>query len=234
MGCLGVPTSPWLRESHRAAPPGQWQRRRSQNPSRERGAISPCQVAERFPLASASLVKYSQFHILNFFVIRRPASCFQMRCLASFPTLPLTLPSLAKKLGHHVSLSSTKICWKMPILFFFLFPNRGDKLTLYFRKKPHFPAVSLVLFLRTEVAKLGFFAYISLYPPKFRNCLNPKDSSWGKDKTLVSNSCSQESEPSKPPCTPRLHPLVPVPSLCSSAARPEPWPTGTELMREKP
>lgn len=44
----------------------------------------------------------------------------------------------------------------------------------YFRKKQHFPVVGLVLSLRTGMAKLGFFALISLHPPKFGNCFKPR------------------------------------------------------------
>lgn len=57
-------------------------------------------------------------------------------------------------------------------LCFFLFLSK--KLMPYFRKKQHFPMVGLVLFLRTGMAKLGFFALISLHPPKFGNCFKPR------------------------------------------------------------
>ena len=40
--------------------------------------------------------------------------------------------------------------------------------------KQHFPAVGTVLFLRTEMAKLGCFASISLHPSKFGNCFKPQ------------------------------------------------------------
>lgn len=91
---------------------------------------------------------------------------------------------------------------------------------LYFRKKQHFPVVSLVLFLRTEMEKLGFFALNSLHPPKFGNCFKPQRFLLGERKRNSSglwNSCSQvcvEPVPSISQCTSWLCLLVLVLSPC--------------------
>lgn len=83
----------------------------------------------------------------------------------------------------------------------------------HLRKKLHLLVVGLVLSLRTDTAKLGFFAWISLHAPKFGKCFKtPKIPAKGKEKgtILVSNIYSQVGQISvhlpAPPACPRLLP----------------------------
>lgn len=98
----------------------------------------------------------------------------------------------------------------------------------HFRKKfSDFLAGGLVIFLRTDTAKLGFFTWISLHPPKFGKCFKtPKISAKGL-KHLLPHRANLSAPPSSIRASPSSVP-------CPTAAWPELWPEGLESGGEMP